>query len=88
MTEEHQIATDDEKQDDLSSPVAESREDAILHWFIQVMQVENLADTTCHEIADSPEEKSYYEGRCYAWKQSAKFLKTIVDKLKASDGQP
>ncbi len=30
MSEEHQIATDDEKRDDLSSPVAESRELAML----------------------------------------------------------
>jgi hypothetical protein len=38
MTEEHQIATDDEKRDDLSSPVAESRELAILRSVVSQIE--------------------------------------------------
>ena len=43
MSEEPQIATDDEQRDDLSSPVAESREDAIRRARNKIQKLKKIA---------------------------------------------
>ena len=83
MSAGHQIATDDERQDDLSSPVAESREAALFQRILDFLAIEIAADATCHEIADSSEDMQYYEGRIYAWKKSAEVIKRVMGDLAA-----
>ena len=81
------MATDDEKRDDLSSPVTASREDARLRkLFEDVRDLAVAALTEAYASPTLPEAKRFME-ESYVLQKAAGVIDHIR-KVKASGGQP
>ena len=78
MSEEHQIATDDEQRDDLSSPVTASRELAMLRAAFAIVRDESVAAMTAAFDATTGHKKRHNMKWSYRLQEAAGVIDQII----------
>ena len=88
MSEGHQMATDDEQRDDLSSPVAESRELAILREAFAIVRDEAVAAMTAAFDATTGHKKRHNMKLSHRLQEAAGVIDQIIRIKEQASGQP